>query len=131
MPRFLDRTNMRYRRLLIIKHAGKDKRNKHLWLCQCDCGNKKVVVGDNLSTLSIPLHFNIWSESLLLFLLSFNLSSISFEYSSPQYLQEPLERRVKVSKSNTSPNPIFLFRLFKWLYCTFSKAISLSSYNPH
>lgn len=50
MPRFLDRTNMRYGRLLVIKHAGKDKRNKHLWLCQCDCGNKKVVVADNLSS---------------------------------------------------------------------------------
>ena len=50
MPRLLDRTNMRYGRLLVIKHAGKDKRNKHLWLCQCDCGNKKVVVADNLSS---------------------------------------------------------------------------------
>jgi len=50
MPRFLDRTNMRYGRLLVIKHAGKDKRNKHLWLCKCDCGNEKVVVGDNLSS---------------------------------------------------------------------------------
>ena len=50
MPRFLDRTNMRYGRLLVIKYAGKDKRNKHLWLCQCDCGNKKVVVADNLSS---------------------------------------------------------------------------------
>src|SRR5574344_1211970 len=50
MPRFLDRTNMRYGRLLVIKHAGKDKRNKHLWLCKCDCGNEKIVVGDNLSS---------------------------------------------------------------------------------
>ena len=50
MPRFLDRTNMRYGRLLVIKHAGKDKRNKHLWLCKCDCGNEKVVVADNLSS---------------------------------------------------------------------------------
>ena len=25
MPRFLDRTNMRYGRLLVIKYAGKDK----------------------------------------------------------------------------------------------------------
>lgn len=41
---------MRYGRLLVIKHAGKDRRNKHLWLCQCDCGNKKVVVADNLSS---------------------------------------------------------------------------------
>lgn len=50
MPRFLDRTNMRYGRLLVIKYAGKDKRNKHLWLCKCDCGNEKVVVADNLSS---------------------------------------------------------------------------------
>ena len=50
MPRFLDRINMRYGRLLVIKHAGKDERSKHLWLCKCDCGNKKVVVGDNLSS---------------------------------------------------------------------------------
>ena len=50
MPKLLDRTNMRYGRLLVIRHAGKDKRNKHLWLCKCDCGNEKVVVADNLSS---------------------------------------------------------------------------------
>jgi len=50
MPRFLDRTNIRYWHLLVVKHAWKDKRNKHLWLCKCDCGNEKVVVGDNLSS---------------------------------------------------------------------------------
>ena len=50
MPRFLDRTNIRYGRLLVVKYAGKDKRNKHLWLCKCDCGNEPVVVGDNLSS---------------------------------------------------------------------------------
>lgn len=50
MAKFLDRTNMRYGRLLVIKHAGKDHRNKHLWLCKCDCGKEKVVVSDNLSS---------------------------------------------------------------------------------
>lgn len=50
MPRFKDRTNDRYGRLLVLSHAGKDDRNKHLWLCQCDCGNKKIVVSDNLSS---------------------------------------------------------------------------------
>ena len=50
MPRFLDRTNMRYGRLSVIKHNGKDDRGKHLWLCKCDCGNEKVVVADNLSS---------------------------------------------------------------------------------
>ena len=50
MPQFLDRTNMRYGRLLVIKHTGKDKMGKHLWLCKCECGKEKVVVGDNLSS---------------------------------------------------------------------------------
>ena len=50
MPRFKDRTNDNYGRLSVIKHAGKDGRGKHLWLCKCSCGNEKVVVGDNLSS---------------------------------------------------------------------------------
>lgn len=50
MPKFLNRKNMRYGRLLVIEHKGRDNRNKHLWLCRCDCGNKKIVVSDNLSS---------------------------------------------------------------------------------
>ena len=50
MSRFLDRTNIRYGRLLVKEHKGKDSRGKHLWLCKCDCGNEKVVVSDNLSS---------------------------------------------------------------------------------
>lgn len=50
MPRFKDRTNDRYGRLTVVSHGGKDHRNKHLWLCRCDCGNDKVVVSDNLSS---------------------------------------------------------------------------------
>jgi len=50
MAKFLDRANMRYGRLLVIKHNGKDERSRHLWLCKCDCGNEKIVVGDNLSS---------------------------------------------------------------------------------
>ena len=50
MPRFKDRTNDNHGRLTVISHAGKDHRNKHLWLCLCNCGNEKVVVADNLSS---------------------------------------------------------------------------------
>tara|TARA_R110000782_G_scaffold125378_1_gene216987 strand:+ start:134 stop:724 length:591 start_codon:yes stop_codon:yes gene_type:complete len=50
MPRFLDRTNIRYGRLLAVEHKGKDNRGKHLWLCKCNCGNEKIVVSDNLSS---------------------------------------------------------------------------------
>ena len=50
MLRFLDRTNIRYGRLLVKECRGKDKRGKYLWLCLCDCGNEKIVVGENLSS---------------------------------------------------------------------------------
>lgn len=50
MARFLNRVGIRYGRLEVIEHKGKDHRGKHLWLCKCDCGNEKVVVSDNLSS---------------------------------------------------------------------------------
>lgn len=50
MPRFKDRTSDKYGRLTVVSHAGKDHRNKHLWLCLCECGNEKIVVSDNLSS---------------------------------------------------------------------------------
>lgn len=50
IPKFLDRTGLRYGRLLVIEHKGRDGRGKHLWLCKCDCGNEKIVVADNLSS---------------------------------------------------------------------------------
>ena len=50
MAAFKDRTGDKYGRLTVISHVGKDHRKKHLWLCLCDCGNKKVVVADNLSS---------------------------------------------------------------------------------
>jgi len=34
----------------VVSHSGKGHGNKHLWLCLCDCGKKKVVVPDNLSS---------------------------------------------------------------------------------
>lgn len=50
MGKFLDRTGLKYGRLTVMSHNGRDKRNKHLWLCKCECGNEKVVVSDNLSS---------------------------------------------------------------------------------
>lgn len=50
MAAFKDRVGDKYGRLTVISHAGKDHRDKHLWLCLCDCGNEKVVVSDNLSS---------------------------------------------------------------------------------
>lgn len=50
MAKFKDRTGERYGRLLVLEYSGKDHRGKHLWKCRCDCGNEKIVVGDNLSS---------------------------------------------------------------------------------
>ena len=48
-PAFIDRTGVRYGRLVALKLHG--KRGKRLtWLCQCDCSQKIVVVGDDLTS---------------------------------------------------------------------------------
>jgi len=38
----------RFGRLLIIRHEGYNKEGRSLWLCQCDCGNKKIIRGNSL-----------------------------------------------------------------------------------
>ena len=50
MAAFKGRSGDKHGRLTVISHAGKDHRNKHLWLCLCDCGSEKVVISDNLSS---------------------------------------------------------------------------------
>lgn len=50
MPAKLNRVGLRYGRLVVEEYVGKDHRNKLLWKCKCDCGNEKIVVGDNLSS---------------------------------------------------------------------------------
>lgn len=49
MARMKDRTGDRYGRLVVIGLDEKRGR-KFFWRCQCDCGRKAVVVGDNLSS---------------------------------------------------------------------------------
>ena len=50
MGKFLDRTGLRYGRLIVLKCEGKDDKGRYLWLCRCDCGNEKIIVGDYLSS---------------------------------------------------------------------------------
>jgi len=38
----------RFSRLVVIREAGKNKHKKYIWLVRCDCGNKKIVCGENL-----------------------------------------------------------------------------------
>lgn len=36
---------MRFGRYVVLKFAGKDKGNNAKWLCRCDCGKEKTVLG--------------------------------------------------------------------------------------
>lgn len=46
---FVDRSGVRYGRLVAIKRVG-TKHGEATWLCKCDCGNEVVVIGGNLTT---------------------------------------------------------------------------------
>lgn len=49
MPkRVIDLTGMRFERLIVVDYLGGKKRHK--WLCRCDCGAEKAVVGDDLKS---------------------------------------------------------------------------------
>lgn len=49
-PLVVDITNKSFGKLVVIKRVGNDKQGNAQWLCQCDCGNQKVVRGRALRT---------------------------------------------------------------------------------
>lgn len=64
-----DRTGDRYDKMVVISFAYTRKGDAH-WLCKCDCGNEKVVLGRNLSTGKIKAcgclmkeHRSEWGKS--------------------------------------------------------------------
>ena len=48
MSKFIDITGQKFGRLKVIRIAGKDKHNKYKWLCACECGNTKTILGNSL-----------------------------------------------------------------------------------
>jgi hypothetical protein len=47
MSKKIDLVGMKFGRLTVIAEA--EKHDKHLrWMCECDCGNRAIVLGDNL-----------------------------------------------------------------------------------
>lgn len=48
MGKIIDLTGQRFGRLTVIEFAGKDSAHHSRWLCQCSCGNKKIVNRSNL-----------------------------------------------------------------------------------
>lgn len=45
----IDLTGKKFGRLFVVKEAGHQRANL-LWLCKCDCGEFKVILGESLRT---------------------------------------------------------------------------------
>lgn len=48
MSKIKDLTGKKFGRLKVIKYNGSNKNGRALWLCQCDCGNTKTIIGNSL-----------------------------------------------------------------------------------
>ncbi len=49
--RTIDLTNERFGRLTVIaRHGYRGKKKRITWLCRCDCGNQKVVIGEDMKS---------------------------------------------------------------------------------
>ena len=49
MSRIKNLVGKRFGRLTVIELVGKDKNNRALWKCQCDCGNECVKNAKHLT----------------------------------------------------------------------------------
>jgi hypothetical protein len=50
MPKLVDLIGQRFGRLLVIEPHYSSKYKRVLWLCQCECGKEKIVLGYNLKS---------------------------------------------------------------------------------
>lgn len=50
MTAFLDLTGRKFGKLKVLERVANNARGQAQWLCQCDCGKTKIIVGTNLTT---------------------------------------------------------------------------------
>lgn len=48
MSKIVDITGMKFNKLKIIGRAENNYEGKAMWLCECDCGNKKIILGRDI-----------------------------------------------------------------------------------
>lgn len=48
MQRLIDLTGQKFDLLTVMRMAGKNEWGKILWLCNCDCGKEKTIIGASL-----------------------------------------------------------------------------------
>lgn len=44
----MDLTGERFGKIEVLQRAGSEPRGHSTWLCRCDCGNRKIIIGYNL-----------------------------------------------------------------------------------
>jgi hypothetical protein len=49
----IDMIGKRCGRLTVLERAENNKDGRARWLCQCDCGNKKIILGKHLRNGSV------------------------------------------------------------------------------
>ena len=63
MRKKIDLTGQPFGRLIVIREYGRNKWDKVLWLCKCDCGREKVVLGSSLTRRKNPtVSCGCWNE---------------------------------------------------------------------
>ena len=50
MAKIRDLTGQTFGKLTVVSFAGSNNRSKAMWLCKCECGNEKVIVGGSLTS---------------------------------------------------------------------------------
>lgn len=50
MPSKNELVGKKFGKLAVIKLVGSNQHNKQVWLCKCECGTQKVVVGSSLKS---------------------------------------------------------------------------------
>ena len=50
MGKLKDLTGMKFGKWTVIKRNGSDKHGKALWLCRCECGTERNVLGESLNS---------------------------------------------------------------------------------
>ena len=48
MSKFIDLTGQKFGKLTVIERAESSSTGKTRWLCECECGNRKIVLRDSL-----------------------------------------------------------------------------------
>lgn len=48
MPKLIDLTGKKFGRLTVLKRSPENINRKPAWVCQCECGNIKIVRGSDL-----------------------------------------------------------------------------------